>query len=90
MPKGAALACRLGQALQNAMQFEVVTGDPHPFGFSTCKVAKCSYLFYYMVRTDGSICDEGKIYQNENRTGLSGLLGLSLREDDLEYKEEDQ
>ena len=26
------LACRLGQALQNALHFEVATGDPHPFG----------------------------------------------------------
>ena len=42
------------------MHFEVVTGDPRPFGFSTYKVAKCSYLFCYMARTDGSICDEGE------------------------------
>ena len=34
VPKGAALACRLGQALQNATHFEVATGDPRPFGFS--------------------------------------------------------
>ena len=26
------LACRLGQVLQNALHFEVATGDPHPFG----------------------------------------------------------
>ena len=26
------LACRLGQVLQNALHFEVDTGDPHPFG----------------------------------------------------------
>ena len=32
--KRQALACRLGQALQNATHFEVATGDPRPFGFS--------------------------------------------------------